>query len=69
MGGTGGWIRVKISKDDELEIRVGVEEVLEMGMEDAGKGGASSGICWVGFLIGVEVDDGNGGRGGKGEDE
>ena len=69
MGGTGGWIGVKISKDSELEIRVGVKEVLEMGMEVMGKGGASSEICWVGFLIGVEVDDSNGGRGGKDEDE
>ena len=69
MGGAGGWIRIEISKDNKLEIRVGVKQVLEMGMEVVGKARANSGIGGVGFFICIKVDDGNEGRGGKGEDK
>ena len=69
MCGAGGWIRIKFSKDNELEIRVGAKQVLEMGMKVVGKARANSGIGGVGFLTCVEVDDGNGGRGGKGEEK
>lgn len=40
-----------------------------MGIEVVGKGRANGGIFGVGFLICVEVKNGNGGRGSKGEDE
>lgn len=69
LGGAGGGIRIEVTQDKKLKIRVSGEKVLEMVIEIGREGGADSGVRSVGFLICVEIKNSKGGGGGKGEDE